>query len=129
MHRMESSDDRWGGGLFREMKTYAHRKPGENGTLRLVEKYGASLLCVRYRYEAVRGVKLKTVEIIVDEKPLTKPRFRDDDLVPVSVAFDELELRELLKKIRARWKPELKIWLAPYRLVRGTPLEARIAAG
>jgi hypothetical protein len=39
-------------------------------------------------------------------------------MVPVSVAFDEMELRE----------PLVKMWFAPYRLLRGTPLKSRIAA-
>ena len=113
--------------MFKEMKTYAHLKPGQRGALRLVEIYGEKLLCVRYRYDEKRGVKLKTVEIIVDEKPLRHPRYNDDDIVPISVAFDETELRELLKRIRARWEPQIKVWFAPYRLIRGTPLEAKIA--
>lgn len=95
---------------------------------RLVERYGDASLCVRYRYGEIRGVKLKTVEIIVEEKPVHLRRFKDDAMVPVSVAFDETELREQLKKIRARWEPQVKMWFAPYRLIRGTPLESRIAA-
>ncbi len=59
--------------MLNEMKAYAHLKPGEDGTTRLVEQYGTALLCVRYRFDEVRGVKLKTVEIIVDERPLRKP--------------------------------------------------------
>ncbi|KAF0220172.1 MAG: hypothetical protein FD174_1411 [Geobacteraceae bacterium] len=88
--------------MLSDMKAYAHLKPGQKGTMRLVEKYGEALLCVRYRYDEVRGVKLKTVEIVVDERPMKGPRFKDSDMVPVSVAFDETELREQLKKIRAR---------------------------
>ena len=49
-------------------------------------------------------------------------------MVPVSVAFEETELRDLLKKFRARWEPQMKMWFAPYKLIRGTPLEDRIAA-
>ena len=114
--------------MLKHMKSYAHLKPRQKGTMRLVEKYGKALLCVRYRYDEIRNVKLKTVEIIVDEKPMQRPRFKGGDMVPVSVAFEETELRELLKKIRVRWEPQMKIWFAPYRLVRGTPLEDRIAA-
>jgi len=55
-------------------------------------------------------VKLKTVEIVVDEKPLHKPRFRDDDLVPVHVAYEEKELRQQLRALRARWDSERKLW-------------------
>ena len=48
--------------MLKDMKSYAHLKPGQKGTMRLVEKYGKALLCVRYRYDEVRDVKLKTVE-------------------------------------------------------------------
>ena len=57
--------------MLKDMKSYAHLKPGQKGTRRLVDKYGESLLCVRYRYDEIRGVKLKTVVIIVEEKPCT----------------------------------------------------------
>ena len=59
---------------------------------------------------------------------MQRPRYKDSDMVPVSVAFEETELRDLLKKIRARWEPQMKMWFAPYRLIRGTPLEDKIAA-
>ena len=114
--------------MLKEMKSYAHLKPGQKGTKRLVEQFGDKLLCVRYRYDEQRGVRLKTVEIVVDEKPLTAPRFKDSDMVPVSVAFDETVFRDRLRKMRARWDPQVKLWFVPYRLIRGTDLETRIAA-
>ena len=97
--------------------------------MRLQEKYGDALLCVRYRYDENREVKLKTVEIIVEEKPLRIPRFKDGDVVPVAVTYDEMEFREQLRKMRAKWDPQVKLWFVPFRLIRGTPLESRIAAG
>jgi hypothetical protein len=114
--------------MLKDMKAYAHLKPGQKGTVRLQEKYGSALLCVRYRYDEIRGVKLKTVELIVDEKPSLMPRFRDEDMVPVSVAYDEVELREQLRKMRARWDAQIKVWFVRYGLVRGTELESRIVA-
>ena len=54
--------------MLKDMKTQTHLKPGQKGTKRLVEKYGDSLICVRYRGDERRGVRLKTVEIVVDEK-------------------------------------------------------------
>ena len=36
--------------MLKDMKTYAHLKPGLKGTKGLVEQFGDSLLCVRYRY-------------------------------------------------------------------------------
>jgi hypothetical protein len=110
------------------MKAYAHLKPGQKGTLRLYEKYGDALLCVRYRYDEARRVKLKTVELIVDERPLDMPRFQDNNITPVSVAYEEVELREQLRNMRARWDSQIKMWFVPYGLIRGTELESRIMA-
>ena len=112
---------------FRTMKAYAHLKPGQDGTKRLMEEYGDRLLCVRYRFDETRGVKLKTVEIIVDEKPLHAPRCKDDDVVPVRVAYDEAELRQQLRALHARWDGERKLWYLRYGLIRGTPLVERLA--
>lgn len=114
--------------MLKDMKTHCHLKPGQKGTRRLVEQYGKALLCVRYRYDENRGVRLKTVELVVEEKPWRPPfRFRDGDIVPVAVGFGETELREKLRKARAKWDPQTKVWLVPYRLIRGTELEARIS--
>jgi hypothetical protein len=113
--------------VLKNMKSYAHLKPGQNGTKRLLTQYGKALLCVRYRYDVTRGVRLKTVELVVEEKtgcPMFL--FQDSDMVPVEVRFEETELREKLRRMRARWVSHQKLWLVPYRLVRGTELEARI---
>ena len=85
--------------MLKDMKAYAHLKPGQKGTMRLQEKYGDALLCVRYRFDEIRQVKLKTVEIVVDEKPLAAPRYRNGDVVQVAVGFEEAELRQQLRKM------------------------------
>jgi hypothetical protein len=113
--------------MLKDMKSHCHLKPGQKGTKRLVEQYGESLLCVRYRYDENRKVRLKTVEIIVEEKPWQPPfSFRDNDIAPITVAFEETELRAKLHKMRAKWDPIAKVWLVPYRLIRGTEFESRI---
>ncbi|WP_243374876.1 hypothetical protein [Geotalea sp. SG265] len=89
--------------MFKDMKTQTHLKPGQKGTKRLVEQYGESLLCVRYRYDEKRGIRLKTVEIIVEEKAGKRsPRHHDEDVVPVVVAYTEKALRDKLKAAGGR---------------------------
>jgi hypothetical protein len=117
---------KWRVSMLKDMKSYNHLKPGQKGTKRLVEQYGDALLCVRYRYDEKRGIRLKTVEIVVEERPNTPSRFKEGDIVSVSVHFDEMELREQLRTLRARWDSQANLWFVPYRLIRGTPLEARI---
>jgi hypothetical protein len=115
--------------MLKDMKTRKHLKPGQMGTKRLVEQFGDALLCVRYRYDEQRGVQLKTVEIVVEEKVVgSAVRYRDDDMVKLIVAFTEKGLRDRLKAAGGRWDPQEKLWLVRYGAVRGTDLEERILA-
>ncbi len=105
--------------MLKDMKSYAHLKPGQKGTMRLVEKFGDSLLCVRYRFDKIRGVRLKTAEIIVEEKPSTSSfRYRDTDIVAVMVPYTEKALRDILKTAGGRWDPEEKLWRVRYGAIR-----------
>lgn len=109
------------------MKSRLNLKPGQKGTKALVEKYGKSLLYVRYRYDEIRGVRLKTVEIIVEEKPWQHSlRLSEADIVPVIVNFTDKTLRDRLKAVGGKWDPDEKLWLVPYGAIRGTDLEERI---
>jgi hypothetical protein len=106
--------------MLKDMKSYAHLKPGQKGTRRLVERYGNALLCVRYRYDEKRGVRLKTVEIVVEEKSCTPSlRHRDTDIVSVMVPYAEKSLRENLKAAGGRWDPEERLWRVTYGAIRG----------
>lgn len=70
------------------MKSRHNLKPGQKGTKKLVEEYGKSLLYVRYRYDESRGIRLKTVEIVVEEKPWQpSTRLRDEGVVSVPVTY------------------------------------------
>lgn len=109
------------------MKSRLNLKPGQRGTKRLVEKYGDLLLYVRYRYDADRGVRLKTVELVVEEKPWRpRTRLREEDIVKVTVAYSEQDLRIMLKAAGGKWDPEDRVWQIRYGAIRGTELEARI---
>jgi hypothetical protein len=110
------------------MKTHTHLKPGQKGTMRLVEQFGDKLLCVRYRYDEIRRVRMKTVEIIVDERPCNPNlQHRDKDIVAVMVPFTDKILRERLKIARGRWNPEEKLWRVAFGAIRGdTELVERI---
>jgi len=60
-------------------------------------------------------------------KPWQPPfRFRDSDIVPVPVAFEEKALREKLRAEGGKLDPLSKTWFVPYRYVHGTNLEGRV---
>ncbi len=114
--------------MLKDMKSHTHLKPGQKGTMRLVEKYGDALLCVRYRYDEIRDVRLKTVEIIVEERPgKGPPRLRDTDIVLVQVPFTMKALRERLKGAGGKWDAKERVWRVRYGLIRGDKeLEERV---
>ena len=106
--------------MLKDMKSYAHLKPGRKGTKGPIEKYGDALLCVRYRYDEKRGLRLKTTEIIVDAKPgVPFLRLRDTDIVAVMVPYNAKALREKLKAFGGRWNPEERVWHVRYGSIRG----------
>jgi hypothetical protein len=51
-------------------------RPGDKGTKQWCDRFGRSLLFVRYRYDRKRALAYTTVEIVVDVRPWkpTKPR-------------------------------------------------------
>jgi hypothetical protein len=113
--------------MLKEMKAYGHLKPGQKGTQRLVARFGAALVCVRYRYDELTGDNLTTAEIIVDRRPRVTPRYRDTDLVSVAVPYTKMALREKLKAAGGRWNPDERVWHVTFRAIRGdTTLVERI---
>lgn len=114
--------------MLKDMKTHTHLKPGQKGTKRLLEQFGDKLLYVRYRYDEIRQVKMKTVEIVVEEKPCKPPlRYRGQDIVAVKVPYTMKALRDRLKTAGGRWNPEEKLWRVPFGVIRGdAELEERI---
>ena len=92
--------------MLKDMKANTHLKPGQKGTKRLLEQYGDKLLCVRYRYDKKRQVRIKTVEIIVSETPCTSSvRYSDHDIVNVMVPYAMKALRDRLRTAGGRWWP------------------------
>jgi hypothetical protein len=83
------------------MQARSKLKPGQKGTRKLVELYGARLVCVRYRYDEIRHKRVKTVELIVEEldwTPKPKPP-RPATIVQVRVAYGEIELGRQVRAV------------------------------
>ena len=114
------------------METRLTLRPGDRGTRKLAEKYGARLVCVRYRYDPAKGLRYTTVELIVAEAPWTpRPRGRrlsrpPDEMVYVRVGYAEEALRAKMKALGAIWRPQHKVWELPWGVVRGLGLEDRV---
>lgn len=106
------------------MKTRLTLAPGANGTKKLVERYGERLVCVRYRYDAERRKRIKTVELIEEEAEWAPPGV----LYLVQIDWQETALREKAKSFGARWNPTRRLWMMPRETVRALSAEDRIRA-
>ena len=103
-------------------------KAGRPGTKKWVNKYGEKLICVRYKYDFERKMKIKTVELIVEEKPWNP----DKHIVPankkvgIKVLYGEINIGKLVKAAGGYWNRKRKIWELPYKEAIALGLEERI---
>jgi hypothetical protein len=83
---------------------------------------------VRYRYDAQRKRRLKTVEIIVAERDWQPPppRFAPEHVVGVRVALAEASIRDRVKRAGGRWNPDRKVWQVRYDQAARLGLTRRI---
>ncbi len=105
-----------------------HLKPGQKGTKQLLAQYGDRLICVRYRYDAQRKKRFKTVELLVAERDWQPPgpRFADDQIVGLHVAFADAAVRERVKQAGGKWNPDRRVWQLRYDRVMALRLASRI---
>ena len=105
-----------------------HLKPGQKGTKQLLAQHGDRLLCVRYRYDAQRKKRLKTVERLVAERDWEppRPRFAQDQIVGLRVAFADVAVRDRVKQAGGTWNPERRVWQLRYDRVVALGLNSRI---
>jgi hypothetical protein len=110
------------------MRRLVHLKPGQKGTKQLLAQYGDRLVCVRYRYDAQRKKRFKTVELIVAERAWepSPPRFAADTIVGVRVGFAEVELRDQVKQAGGKWNRTRKVWELCYERVVALKLKGRM---
>ena len=84
---------------------------------------------MRYRYDAKRRKRLKTVDLFVEERNWQppRPRFADDRIVGLRGAFTDVAVRACVKQASGVWNPAQRLWQLRYDLVVSLGLHARIA--
>ena len=110
------------------LRVRLHLKPGQKGTKQLLAQYGDRLICVRYRYDAQRKKRLKTVELLVAECDWEPPRrhLAHDRIVGLRVAFADVAVRNRVKQAGGTWNPDRRVWQLRYDRVLALGLTSRI---
>lgn len=77
------------------METRLTLRPGMPGTEKLLARHGERLVCARYLYDKARSLRLKTVELVIEEAPwrghARKPHRNDHDLVGVRIDWHKTD--------------------------------------
>ena len=100
-------------------------QPGAPGTVRLLERYGERLVCVRYRQDPGGVARYTTVELIVSEGMV---RIRPDPRKKYGVQtwWDEAALIRQIREAGGRWDAEAKLWTIDGASVEQLRLQRRI---
>jgi len=81
--------------------------PGSPGTLKLTQRFGAALVCVRQRLDPSGQHRTTTVELVVDTTPI---RAKTEAEVAQRVAFAEHEMRSAVRLAGGRLDAEAELW-------------------
>src|SRR5215212_7912040 len=93
------------------MHTRLTLKPGKPGTKKQVAEYGDRLVCVRYRYDEERHVRLKTVEIIVEVRDWKPGEAPPDPLEYVHITFPRSDATRLaVKRLGGTFDRDTRTW-------------------
>jgi hypothetical protein len=116
---------------MRVLKTF---QPGGPGTRRFIARFGRSLVCVRYRHDPATGVRVTTVELIVENTRVYLSRSkRDGGPVPASpkplrvrIGREEILLRQQVKAAGGIWRYPAMVWEVTPEIVKRLRLRDRL---
>ena len=102
--------------------------PGDPGTKRLLDIYGDRLVCVRYKYDIERGLRYKTIELIIEKEDWAPDsnRIPANKIVKVYIDVEEREIRRKVKSFGGKFNWNEKLWELRYEYILQLGLESRI---
>lgn len=104
--------------------------PGDPGSKKWVKQYGIELICIRYRYDSKRNLRVKTVELIAEEKPyrINRKKIPANKKVKIRVRYGEVETGKLVREAGGIWNKAEKVWIISYGQVKALGLINRIVS-
>lgn len=113
--------------MIRTVRTIA---AGHTGSLKLQKAHGEDLICVRYRIDENRGIRLKTIELVIERKPW-KPqvvRTAPGREMFIRIGLEEFELQSRVKKAGAVWHHDRRLWQLSFGHIQALDLQDRIVS-
>ena len=100
-------------------------RPGKAGTIKLLRRFGDMLQLVRYRYDATGLYRYTTVELLVDQAPVTRGRSLEA-LFAVRIGYNEPTLRAAARHHGGKWDAVARRWILCGRAVLALNLIDRV---
>lgn len=88
--------------------------PGQAGAIKLGQRFGDALVCVRYRSTAGGERRRTTVELVVEEAPVGSRRLK----VNLPREQDTKALRAQAIQLGAEWDSLRRVWIMPNHVAR-----------
>ncbi len=124
------------------MRTLRTLKPGEWETKGLLARHGASLVCVRYRYDEAAREHLKTVELIVQRRSREREPESNGSRQPgagaavagirkvaLRIGLRERDLQRRVKSSGGQWDPDRRVWFVTRDVAERLGLLGRVVGG
>ena len=93
------------------------------GALKLAQRFGEALVCVRHRTDDRGEIRYTTVELLVETSKITP---RNDKMVKVRVGREERELQTVVRAAGGTWDFSARLWRIPRRVAGILKLTDRI---
>ena len=93
------------------------------GALKLAQRFGQALVCVRHRTDDKGETRYTTVELLVETSKI-KPR--TDKIVKVRIGSGERQLQTVVRAAGGKWDYSARLWLIPRRVAGILKLTERI---
>jgi hypothetical protein len=102
---------------FRVVKKLAPSRPG---AVKLSQRYGESLVCVRHRIDPTGKFRITTVELVVDSSPI---QASPHEQVTLANESTDRSMRATLMEAGATWDSKGKVWRMPMKVARALNLQ------
>ena len=96
------------------------------GALKLAQRYGEALVCVRYRHDAERRYRYTTIELVVERAPIKRRNPALDAIVVVRIPFGDTERQLQAQACGARWDSKSRVWYMRYGTAKQLGLQKQI---
>ena len=110
-------------GVKGQLRVLKKLSPNQPGAVKLTERYGDALVCVRHRTDTSGKFRYTTVELLVETTPVRSPMRRT---VQIKIGLLEGQVRSAACLAGATWDTQTELWTISYQAAKVLNLLDRV---